>query len=130
MTISLFRTPWSRKPRAPRRATLNLESLEDRNRRAERRARDADARAVDFGPRLQEGHNPIVDFLLCLQHVALIIDQKLLQLRVLKTHVVGDLSIVQDVPLKRRACGITDCSRLPINSLKHFTDLLRAAPHP
>jgi len=30
MTISLFRTPWSRKSRTARRATLNLESLEDR----------------------------------------------------------------------------------------------------
>src|SRR5438067_11180801 len=30
MTISLFRTPWNRTSRTPRRATLTLESLEDR----------------------------------------------------------------------------------------------------
>jgi hypothetical protein len=42
------------------------------------------AQVSGLDPREQEGGNPIIDFLLRLQHIVLIIDQELLQFRVLQ----------------------------------------------
>ncbi len=56
----------------------------------------APAQVSDLDPRLQEGGNAIIDLLLGFEDGVLIIDQQLLQLRVLQPHVVGDLSVIQD----------------------------------
>jgi hypothetical protein len=49
---------------------------------------------------LHEAHQGIVNLLLRAQDRVLIVDEQLLQLRILQAHVIGDLAVVQDIPLK------------------------------
>jgi hypothetical protein len=61
-----------------------------------------------FDSRLDEGRNPVVHLLLCSEHGVLVVDQQLLQLCILQTDVVGDLAIIQDVPLERGTARMGD----------------------
>ena len=63
---------------------------------------DALAQILDLLCELQKGREAVLDLLLRLQHRVLIIDQQTLQLRVLHPDSIGDLAVIENVPLKGR----------------------------
>src|SRR5262249_45490682 len=66
---------------------------------------DALAQEIDLFAALQKARQPILDFLLRLQNRVLIIDQERLQTGIFDPDLVGDLPVIEDVPLERRSKG-------------------------
>src|SRR5262249_50171482 len=77
--------------------------LHDRESQCGIRGGDALAQKLHLLASLQETRQTVLDFLLRLQHRVLVIDQKPLQLFVLHPDGIGDLAVIEDVPLKRGA---------------------------
>ena len=61
----------------------------------------AAAQITGLGRREKIGRDSVFDLFLSLQHPALIIDQILLQRRILQPHIICDLAVIQQVPSER-----------------------------